>query len=93
MAGGERAFGPVVDYMARRAKAKGSPVDYVYPAEGSPIITEPVGIVAREEIRDDAKRFVDFLFSEKGQTLFSEMGYVPVRHGVPVPDGLQGIAH
>lgn len=91
VAGGERAFGPVVDYMARRAKAKGSPVDYVYPVEGSPIITEPVGLVAREEIRDDAKRFVDFLLSEKGQTLFSEMGYVPVRHGVPVPDGLQGI--
>ena len=91
VAGGERAFGPVVDYMARRAKAKGSPVDYVYPAEGSPIITEPVGIVAKEEGRDDAKRFVDFLLSEKGQALFSKMGYVPVRRGVPVPDGLQGI--
>ena len=91
VAGGDRLFGPVVDYMARRAKAKGSPVDYVYPAEGSPVITEPVGIVAREEVRDEAKRFVDFLLSEKGQALFSGMGYVPVRRGVPVPDGLLGI--
>lgn len=91
VAGGERFFGPVVDYMARRAKAKGSPVDYVYPEEGSPIITEPVGIVAKDGPRDDARRFVDFVLSERGQALFSEMGYVPARKGVPVPEGLHGI--
>ena len=91
VAGGEKAFGPVVDYMALRAKAKGSPVDYIYLAEGGPVITEPVGIVAKEGNRDDAKRFVDFVLSEPGQMVVSKLGYVPARNGIPVPEGLLGV--
>ena len=42
VAGGDRLFGPVVDYMARRAKAKGSPVDYVY--QVGPLVSQ-VGLI------------------------------------------------
>jgi iron(III) transport system substrate-binding protein len=91
VAGGEKAYGLVVDYMAMRAKAQGSPVDYVYLAEGSPIVTEPVGIVKKDgSDAADARRFVDFVLSEAGQELVSKQGYVPARRGVPVPAGLKG---
>jgi iron(III) transport system substrate-binding protein len=92
VAGGEKAYGLVVDYMAMRAKAQGSPVDYAYLAEGSPIITEPIGIVKKADAdTGDARRFVDFVLSEAGQKLVSEQGYVPARRGVPVPGGLKGV--
>jgi iron(III) transport system substrate-binding protein len=92
VAGGEKTYGLVVDYMALRAKAQGSPVDYAYLAEGSPLITEPIGIVKKDNPNaTDAKLFVDFVLSEAGQRLVSEQGYVPARGDVPVPSGLRGV--
>jgi iron(III) transport system substrate-binding protein len=92
VAGGEKAFGLVVDFMAARAKDQGSPVDYIYLEEGSPIITEPIGIVKKDGSNlAAAKRFVDFVLSERGQHIVFEQGYVPARKDVSVPAGLKGL--
>jgi iron(III) transport system substrate-binding protein len=89
IAGGEKAYGLVVDYMALRAKIQGSPVDFSYPKEGVTIVTEPIAIVKKENISPNAKIFVDFVLSEEGQKLVSTQGYTPVRNGVKAPEGLK----
>jgi iron(III) transport system substrate-binding protein len=91
VAGGEKAYGLVVDYMALRAKLKGSPVDFSYPKEGVTVVTEPVALVKKDSPNGDARRFVDFVLSEEGQKLVSSQGYTPVRRGIAAPAGLKGV--
>ncbi|MDR0647828.1 MAG: ABC transporter substrate-binding protein [Synergistaceae bacterium] len=89
IAGGEKAYGLVVDYMALRAKKQGSPVDFAYPKEGVTTVTEPIAIVKKENINPDAKTFVDFVLSEDGQKLVVTQDYAPVRNGIAAPEGLR----
>ncbi|WHH58757.1 ABC transporter substrate-binding protein [Petroclostridium sp. X23] len=91
VAAGEKTYGMIVDYMAARAKKEGSPVELVYPKEGVPAITEPVGIVKGTKNEATAKAFVDFVLSEEGQQLAVEMGYTPIREGVNAPEGLKSV--
>ncbi|MHA1571642.1 MAG: ABC transporter substrate-binding protein [Alphaproteobacteria bacterium] len=85
VAGGERAYGIVVDFMALNAKAKGSPVDFVFPSEGVTAVTEPVAILSTAKNPDAAKAFVDFLLSEDGQKLAASQGFIPAMPGVAGP--------
>ncbi|MBB3296987.1 iron(III) transport system substrate-binding protein [Rhizobium sp. BK077] len=87
VASGEKAYGVVVDYLPIREKAKGAPVDFVFPSEGVSVVTEPVGILASTENADAAKKFVDYVLSEKGQEGFQKLGYIPARNGMKVPEG------
>ena len=86
VAGGERAYGIVVDFMALNAKADGSPVDFVFPEEGVTAVTEPVAILSTAENVDAAKAFVDFLLSEKGQKLGVSQGFIPAMPGIGGPE-------
>ncbi len=88
---GEKACGIIVDYMANRSKMDGAPVEFVYPKEGSPAITEPIGLVKTSENPEAAKAFIDFVLSEDGQKLAAEIGYTPVKEGVGAPEGLKKI--
>jgi iron(III) transport system substrate-binding protein len=88
---GERSCGIIVDFMAVRARENGSPVEFVYPAEGSPAITEPIGILQTTRVPELAKAFVDFVLSEEGQKLAAGMGYTPVKDGVEAPKGLRSV--
>jgi iron(III) transport system substrate-binding protein len=87
VASGEKAYGMIVDYMPIREKAKGAPVEFVFPAEGVSAVTEPVGILSSSKNSDAAKRFVDYVLSEKGQEGFLKLGYIPARDGMKVPEG------
>ncbi|MGF9691632.1 ABC transporter substrate-binding protein [Rhizobium sp. 0TCS1.26] len=87
VATGEKAYGVVVDYMPIREKAKGAPVEFVFPSEGVSAVTEPVAIMAGTKHADAAKKFVDYVLSEKGQQGFLKLGYIPARNGMPVPEG------
>lgn len=89
---GEKAWGILVDYMANRSKKEGAPVEFVYPEEGSPAVTEPIGIVKGTKNPDAAKAFVDYVLSEEGQKLAASLGYTPVKEGVTPPEGLKGIS-
>lgn len=91
VAGGEKDYGMVVDYLVTRAKAEGSPVELIYPEEGVPVITEPIGIMKDADNVDAAQAFVDFVLSEEGQKLAAELGYTPIRKGVEAPEGLKTI--
>ncbi|WP_240675897.1 ABC transporter substrate-binding protein [Ammoniphilus sp. CFH 90114] len=91
VAGGEKNYGMVVDFIVARAKAEGSPVELVYPKEGVPVITEPIGILSETKNEAAAKAFVDYVLSEEGQELAAKLGYTPIREGVKAPEGLKSI--
>lgn len=86
---GQKGLGIIVDYMAIRSKKDGAPVEFVYPEEGSPIVTEPVSIVKGTKNPEVAQAFYDYIISKDGQELASSMGYTPIRGDVPAPEGLK----
>jgi iron(III) transport system substrate-binding protein len=85
VASGEKTYGVLVDFMAFNAKAKGSPIEFVFPAEGLPAVTEPVAILKTTQNADAARAFVDFILSDDGQKLAVSMGYIPARQAVGMP--------
>lgn len=88
---GTKEAGILVDFMAIRAQAKGAKVAFVYPSEGALVITEPIGILKNSKHDKEAKLFEDFVLSEDGQKLASEMGYTPIKEGVPAPKGMKSV--
>ncbi|MDK9697917.1 MAG: ABC transporter substrate-binding protein [Siculibacillus sp.] len=87
VAGGDKLFGMIVDFMAIREKAKGAPIDFVFPADGVSAVTEPVAILKTAQNPEAARAFVDFLLSKDGQELEVRQGYVPARNDVALPSG------
>jgi iron(III) transport system substrate-binding protein len=87
VAGGQKKYGVLVEFMALNAKAKGSPVDFVFPTEGVSAVTEPVAILKTAHNPKAAKAFVDFVLSQQGQELAAHQGFLPVRLGVTPPPG------
>lgn len=87
VAGAEKQYGVIVDFMALNAKAAGSPVNFVFPRDGVSVVTEPVAILATAHNVPAAKAFVDFLLSDAGQRFAASRGYLPVRADVPAPAG------
>ncbi|WP_062211812.1 ABC transporter substrate-binding protein [Aureimonas sp. AU12] len=87
VAGGEKAYGVIVDYLPIREAAKGSPVRFVFPTDGVSAVTEPVAILKTAKNPEDARLFIDFLLSETGQKLAAGQGYLPARDGVAGPTG------
>ncbi len=87
VAGGEKLFGVIVDFLPIREKAKGAPVEFVFPKEGVSAVSEPVAILSTTKNPDAAKAFVDFLLSEEGQTLALKQGYLAAHPKVAVPAG------
>jgi len=87
VAGGERLYGIIVDFLPIRERARGVPVDFVFPRDGVSAISEPVAILRTARNVEAARRFVDFLISRQGQELASQMGYMPALPGVTPPAG------
>jgi len=85
VANGEKSYGVLVDFMAFNAKAKGSPIDFIFPAEGLPAVTEPVAILKTTQNAAAARAFVDFILSDEGQRVAVAMGYIPAKSGVGMP--------
>ena len=93
VANGEKPYGILVDFMAFNAKAKGSPIDFVFPSEGSPAVTEPVAILKTTQNAAAARAFVDFILSDDGQKLAVAMGYIPARASAGLPAWLPAGTH
>ena len=61
-------------------RERGSPLQYVFPKSGTPVIDDAVGVVAGSRHADTAKRFVDFLGTKPMQRLAAEKTYrLPAR--------------
>lgn len=87
VAGGEKLYGMIVDFMPIREKAKGAPVEFVFPMEGVSAISEPVAILKSTRNAAAAKAFVDFILSKDGQELALKQGYMPAHPDVALPNG------
>lgn len=87
LASGSSAYGVLVDYLAVREKAKGAPIEFVFPSEGVTMVTEPVAILKDSKNLEAAQKFVDFVISQEGQQLVLEQGYLPAHPELPVPEG------
>ncbi|MFE8147678.1 ABC transporter substrate-binding protein [Brenneria goodwinii] len=84
---GSKAYGVLVDFMAIREKAKGAPIEFLFPREGVSIVTEPVAMMKKAKNPEAAKAFIDFVLSDQGQQLVLKQGYLPARADLPVPEG------
>lgn len=87
VARGEKAYGIIIDYMAMNAKAKGSPVDFVFPVEGVSAITQPVAILKTTRNPDAAKAFVAWQLSDEAQRQSINQGYFPINPAMTPPQG------
>lgn len=93
VAGGEKLYGMIVDFMPIREKAKGAPIEFVFPKEGVSAVTEPVAILKASANPAAAKAFVDFILSKEGQELALKQGYIAAHPAVPLPPGYPSRDH
>lgn len=89
LASGEYNGVEIVDFMARTAKAEGSPVDVCYPESGSCLVPTPFAILNNipEDQIDGAKAFLDWALSNEGQEMMVAQQYIPVNPDVAGPEG------
>lgn len=87
VASGEKLYGMVVDFVPIRAKADGSPVEFVFPKSGVSAVTEPVAILSTAKNVEAATAFVDFLLSPEGQQLAASQGYLAAHPDIEPPAG------
>ena len=71
-----------VDYNAYSSKAKGEPIDIYYPAGGTIVNPRPAMILKTAPDMDNAKAFVDYLFSDEAQELVAKAYLLPGRSDV-----------
>ena len=85
---GEYKAVAIVDFMARTAKAEGSPVDYVYPESGAVLVPTPLSIMNNipEESIPAAEAFVEWCYTEEAQELMVAQQYIPVNSNVAGPE-------
>lgn len=87
IAGGEKLYGFVVDFLPIRNKLDGAPVEFVFPAEGVSAVTEPVAILKTAKNVAAAEAFVDFLLSAEGQQMAADQGYLAAHPAIEPPAG------
>ncbi len=92
VARGEKAYGIIIEYMALNAKKKGSPVDFVFPAEGVSSITQPVAVLKGSDAVEAAKTFVAWQLSKASQEQATAQGYFPILPDVAQPEGYPALS-
>ena len=68
---GEFSIHTVYNYRIK----KETPIKGVYPEEGIPLIINPVAIINQTNHPEEAKMFLDFLLSKRGQELMQRLNY------------------
>lgn len=81
---GERAVGIVTLGQMLTQKAKGNPVEVVYPTEGAVVVAGPVGILKNAPHSSAAKLFLNFMMSQDYATLAAKYYEQPLRPDVAV---------
>ena len=80
--GAKKAVIGGVDYMAYSAKAKGEPVDIIYPNSGTVVNPRTVSILKDAPNMENAKKAVDFFLSDTAQKLVDEAYIIPGRSDI-----------
>jgi iron(III) transport system substrate-binding protein len=92
VAEGRFKAGVTLDFSARAAATKGSPVRLVWPSSGAITIYSPIALVATSENPGAATAFIDSVLSTAGQEAVAASGWQPARadvEGGPPVEGPQ----
>jgi iron(III) transport system substrate-binding protein len=81
---GERAVGIVPLGQVLTQKAKGNPVDVIYPAEGVIVVIGTSGILQEAPHPNAAKLFMNFLMGKEYAELIAKYHEQPIREDVVV---------
>jgi iron(III) transport system substrate-binding protein len=76
------------EYNAALLKAQKAPIEIVYPAEGTPLVIGPAGVMKRAPNQNAAKLFYAWLFTVEGQQFLVDVALLRSAHpGVKEPPG------
>ncbi len=84
---GEYGVGILTDFNLRAEKAKGAPLEIIYPSEGAILVPTPVGVLGASKNQALARQFLQFLYTREAQDLFVKQNYIPVVSGINRPAG------
>lgn len=85
---GEFSIHTVYNYRVK----KGTSIWGIYPGEGIPLIVNPVTIMNQTAHPEEAKMFLDFLLSKRGQELMQRLNYkYSIREDVTPLDGIPSL--
>lgn len=89
VASGERAvMADGNEYNVALLKAQKAPIEMVYPAEGTPLVVGPAGVMKRAPNQNAAKLFYTWLFTVEGQQYLIDIGSLRSAHpGIKPPAG------
>jgi iron(III) transport system substrate-binding protein len=71
-----------VDYVALGNQAAGESIEVIFPKSGTVVAPRPMMILKSSKAADDARKFVDFVLSPRGQALVAEAYLIPARQDV-----------
>lgn len=89
---GEKKIGIVLLENALAAQKRGSPIDIIYPSDGSIPIPSVQVILKDAKNRDNAGKFAEFVLSEAGQNILRGGFMYAVHPKVPAPEGAKPLA-
>ncbi|MBD9449170.1 ABC transporter substrate-binding protein [Rhizobium sp. RHZ01] len=81
--GAKAAVFGAVDYITLNAKEKGEAIDVIFPESGTVIAPRPAMILNWSKNQDEAKKFIDYMLSDEGQTLVADQMLMPARTDIP----------
>ncbi len=85
---GEFPVAITLDYTVRMLKAKGEPIELIYPNDGIVAISSPIAMFASTKHPKEANLFIDYILSKEGQEMLVKLGYfMPIRDDVGFPIG------
>ncbi len=84
---GERPVGIVLLENLLKARAKGSPIEILYPEEGAIPVPSPIAILKASKQPEAARRIYDWFFTREAQEAIVAGGMYPVLPGVAEPVG------
>lgn len=80
--GAKAAVFGAVDYISLNGQAKGESIEVIFPASGTVIAPRPAMIMNWSKNQDDAKKFIDYMLSDKGQAIVAAQNLMPSRSDV-----------
>jgi iron(III) transport system substrate-binding protein len=84
---GEKKIGIVLLENALAARKRGSPIDIIYPSDGSIPIPSVQAIFSGTKEKEAASKFADFILSREGQQLLRAGYMYSVLNGIEAPEG------
>ncbi|NNC93328.1 MAG: extracellular solute-binding protein [Acidimicrobiia bacterium] len=85
VAEGRYDAGLTLEFSARSAVEKGSPIEVVWPRPAAVAVTSPIAVFGAADPAADARGFVDHVLSAQGQTAIGATGWSPMLASVPGP--------